>query len=213
MVRKYYVTDFYNDILQEIGEGNYWFAVEERVRKEYPNPERILEFLTAEHLPLGYDAANQNLFTRAALCDFAPLFPLFSSKDEAREMLGDLITFYANLHRREFFSELKKRGKHAIYKEFCLGALKLAEEMGWQEAEILFVIEDAQFEKSEVAFSGTLREIEEFILEGSAFTFLVNTYLPAERRIEATDEQTITFYPHLRTIPDTKGIALLKKIS
>lgn len=213
MSRKYYVTDFYNEILNDIGEGSYWFAVEEKVRKEYPNPEKILEFLTAEHLPLGYDAANQVLFTRAALCDFAPLFPLFASKDEAREMMGELISFYANLHRREFFSELKKRGKHAIYKEFCLAAIKLAEERQWEKAEIRFVVEDAQFEKNEITYTGTLREIEEFILEGSAFSYLINTYLQPEKRVQVQDENTIVFYPFIRTIPDISGYGILKRVS
>jgi hypothetical protein len=32
-VKKYYVTDFLQRNSEDIGEGKYWFAVEERVRK------------------------------------------------------------------------------------------------------------------------------------------------------------------------------------
>lgn len=213
MLRKYYVTDFYNEILKDIGEGKYWFAVEERVRKEYPNPDKILEFLTADHLPLGFDAANQTLFTRSALCDFAPLFPLFASKDEAREMMGDLISFYANLHWREFLSELKKRGKTAIFKEFCVEALKLAEEKGWREAEVIFHVDEFKFDRTEMSFTGTLREIEEFIFDAGNFNYVINTYLCPEQRVCVQDSDTIVFKPFIRTIPDIQGVAYLKKIA
>lgn len=212
MARKYYVTDFYNDILKDIGEGKYWFAVEERVRKEYPHPEKILEFLTADHIPLGFDAYNQVLFPRTMMCDFAPLFPLFNSREEAREMINELVNFYANLHWREFLAELKRRGKKALFKEFCLAALELAEKNGWKEAEMTFVVEESPYEKDEVSYSGSLREIEEFILEGTAFPFLINTYLDPEKRVLVEDENTIKLYPFLRTIPDVQGYAYLKKI-
>lgn len=210
-MRKFYVTDFYNEILKDIGEGKYWFAIEEKVRKEYPNSDKILEFLTADHLPLGFDAANQVIFTRAALCDFAPLFPLFPTKDEGREMMGELIGFYANLHWREFQAELKKRGKRAIYKEFCIAALKMAEKADWESANLTCVIEEFTFDKTEIAFEGTLREIEEFILEGAAFPYLVNTYLDIEKRVRQEDDNTIYFEPFLRTIPETKGFAKLTR--
>ncbi|MGE5398385.1 MAG: hypothetical protein ACM3MK_12750 [Chitinophagales bacterium] len=212
MTRKYYITDFYNGILKDIGEGKYWFAVEERVNKEYPYPEKILEFLTADHLPLGFDAANQLLFTRSALCDFAPLFPLFPTKEEAREMIGDLISFYANLHWREFLTVLKKRGKQAIYKEFCLHALEIAEDKGWKEASIVFTIEEMNFETVEIKFVGSLLEIEEYILERNAFPLLINTYLDPNKRVTVEDEETIKIEPFIRTIPDIKGCAVLKKV-
>ncbi|MGE5422499.1 MAG: hypothetical protein ACM3QW_04485 [Ignavibacteriales bacterium] len=212
-MRKFYITDFYNEILRDIGEGKYWFAVEERVRKEYPNPDKILEFLTADHIPLGFDAANQTLFTRAALCDFAPVFPLFASKDEAREMMGDLISFYANLHWREFMSELKNRGKTAIFKEFCIEALKLAEEKGWREAEVTFQVDEFKFDRTDMCFTGTLREIEEFIFNGEEFNYVINTYLSPAVRVQVVDDGTIEFKPFIRTIPDIQGTAYLKRIS
>ncbi|MGE5371464.1 MAG: hypothetical protein ACM3QZ_05680 [Solirubrobacterales bacterium] len=211
-MRKYYVTDFYNDILKDIGEGKYWFAVEEKVRKEYPNPDKILEFITAEHLPLGFDAANQVIFTRAALCDFAPLFPLFPNKDEGREMMGELIGFYANLHWREFQSELKKRGKKAIYKEFCIHAIKVAEDKGWERVHLSCVLEEFNFDRTEITYEGSLREIEEFIIEGAAFPYLINTYLDPAQRTTVLDDETIHIEPFVRTVPDTKGHVRLKRL-
>jgi len=212
MEGKYYTTDFYNDILVQIREGKYWFAVEDKVKREYPYPERILEFLTADHIPLGYNPRERFIFHRTSMCDFLPLFPLFPDEDTAREMLDELVNFYAYLHKREFMRELKKRGKVAVLSDVIEGALRLARAEGWEKAIAIFTIEEGGFEKTEINFVGSLATIEDNLRRNPNFKYFIDTYEDIRKRIEFEDMNTIYFEPYLDDIPEIKGYAYLRRL-
>lgn len=213
MTEKYYTTDFYTDILLQIREGKYWFAVEDKVKREYPYPDKILEFLNTEHIPLGYNPKERFIFHRTSTCDFLPLYPLFPDEDMARDQIDELISFYAYLHKREFTRELKKRGKVALLSNVMEGALQLARAEGWEKIIAIFTIEEGGFEKTEINFVGSLGNIEDNLKNNPNFQYFIDTYEDIRKRIELEDMNTIYFEPYLDDIPEIKGYAYLRRLA
>jgi hypothetical protein len=210
---KYFTTDFYNEILRHIREGKYWYAVEDKVRREYPYPEKILEFLNTDHIPLGFDPRERFIFHRTSLVDFLPLFPLFPDEETAGDMIEELVNFYAYLHKREFMRELKKRGKVAVLQGVLQGALDTARAEGWQQVLAVFTVEEGGFETSEINFVGSVDEIVESIENHPGFEYFIETYEDPRNYIDIMDVNTVYFEPYLSNIPDTKGHAFLRRLA